>query len=87
MTVALEEMPAGGLDHLGLHAAFVDQDPNRDNEIGLGGTVSFWQDRVVAGVGWDLMANSKSYFYIGSNLIPILQALGFGESPKTGKKP
>jgi hypothetical protein len=72
---------------VGLHAAFVDQDPNRDNEIGLGGTVSFWQDRVVAGVGWDLMANSKSYFYIGSNLIPILQALGFGESPKTGKKP
>jgi hypothetical protein len=72
---------------VGLHAAFLDIDPQKDVEIGLGGALSFWHDRIIAGVGWDLMAASRPYFYIGSNLIPILQALGYGKGASAGKQP
>lgn len=72
---------------LGIHAAFLNQNPQTNTEIGMGGALSFWQDRIVAGVGWDLMNNSKSYLYVGSNLIPILQALGLGKEGAAGKKP
>lgn len=71
----------------GLHITFLDHDPAKDTEIGLGLTTSFWYDRLVAGVGWNLMNNSRPYVYVGSNLLPILQALGFGSSGGAGKKP
>lgn len=71
----------------GLHATFIDQNPQKDLEVGLGVAFSFWQDRLVAGGGVNLMDNSRGYFYIGSNLIPILQALGYGQENSTGKKP
>ena len=71
----------------GLHTAFLDHDPDQEGEIGLGGAISFCKDRIVAGVGWNLMANSRSYFYVGSNLIPILQALGYQREGGAGKKP
>lgn len=44
-------------------------------------------DRHVGGLGWNLMNNARSYVYVGSNLIPILQALGFGSPGGAGKKP
>ena len=71
----------------GLHAAFIDHDPQKSTEIGLGFSASFWKDRLITGVGWNLMDNSNPYFYIGSNLIPVLQSLGFGSSGGGGKKP
>jgi len=71
----------------GLHATFLDQNPQKELEVGLGVAVSFWEDRLVAGGGVNLMDNSRTYFYIGSNLIPILQALGYGQENSTGKKP
>lgn len=71
----------------GLHATFLDQNPQKELEVGLGVAVSFWEDRLVAGGGVNLMDNSRGYFYIGSNLIPILQALGYGQENSTGKKP
>lgn len=60
----------------GLHAAFLDQNVQKETEIGIGGTVSFWDDRVVTGFGINLMNNSKGYFYIGSDLISLLQGGG-----------
>lgn len=71
----------------GIHVAFLEQNPGKDTEIGMGLAASFWQDRIVAGIGWNLMNNSRSYLYVGSNLIPVLQALGFGNNGAAGKKP
>ena len=71
----------------GLHLTFLDQAPNKDTEIGIGLALSFWDDRLVTGAGWDLMDNSRTYVYVGSNLIPILQALGFGDATNAGRKP
>lgn len=81
---SLARFSQGGI---GLHASFIDFDPQKDAEIGLGGAVSVWHDRIVAGIGWNLMNNSRAYFYIGSNLIPVLQALGFGKEGSAGKQP
>ena len=64
----------------GLHAIFL----NFDNEsgIGLGGTISFWNDRLQFGAGWNLSANSsdegRHYFFVGSDLIGLLQTVGVG---------
>lgn len=71
----------------GVHAAFLDHEQQKEGEIGLGATVSFWRDRIVVGYGWNLMSNSRRYIYIGSNLIPILQALGYGKDGGGGKRP
>ena len=65
----------------GLHAIFL----NFDNEagIGLGGTISFWNERLQFGGGYNLSASSSDegeyYFFIGSDLIGLLQAVGLGE--------
>ena len=64
----------------GLHAIFL----NFDNEsgIGLGGTLSFWNDRLQFGAGYNLSASSSDegrlYFFVGSDLIGLLQAVGIG---------
>jgi hypothetical protein len=64
----------------GLHAIFL----NFDNEsgIGLGGTISFWNDRLQFGAGYNLSASSSDdgqlYFFVGSDLIGLLQAAGIG---------
>jgi len=64
----------------GMHAIFL----NFDNEsgIGLGGTISFWNDRLQFGAGWNLSAQSsdegRHYFFVGSDLIGLLQAVGIG---------
>lgn len=71
----------------GVHAAFLDHHATKDTEIGLGAAVSFGNDLFVAGVGANMMNNSKTYFYVGSNLIPILQKLGYAKDGGAGKKP
>jgi len=63
---------------LGMHSTFL----NFDNEsgIGLGGTLSFWNDRLQFGLGYNLSASSSDegeiYYFIGSDLIGLLQAAG-----------
>lgn len=67
---------------LGIHAAFLSFDLEDDEsvQIGLGGTFSFWENRLQAGVGYNLMSDSRDdgryYSFIGSDLIGILQSLG-----------
>lgn len=68
----------------GLHAAFLDQNAQKETEIGIGGTISLWDDRIVTGLGINLMNNSKGYFYIGSNLISLLQGGGSAKGTTKG---
>lgn len=72
---------------IGMHVAFLDQNPNKESEIGIGFALSFWQDRIVAGMGYNLMNDSKPYYYIGSNLIPLLHSMGYGLEGSAGKQP
>jgi hypothetical protein len=69
----------------GLHAAFLNQDAQSSEQIGLGVAISVWRDYLTAGIGWNLMSDSRPYYYIGTNLIPLLQALGYGKGAQAGK--
>lgn len=72
---------------VGLHAVYLNQDTQTNAEIGLGFAASCFRDFVTAGLGWNMMSDRRPYFYIGSNLIPILQALGYGNGAQAGKTP
>lgn len=67
---------------IGLHASFVDFDPGKEVEIGLGVTLSFWGERLQFGAGVNLMApsndNGRYYYFVGSDLISLLNAVGIG---------
>ena len=62
---------------LGIHAAFLNYSTDNDFEIGLGATFALWQDRLQFGYGYNLQAESsaegRTYFFIGSSLISLLQ--------------
>jgi hypothetical protein len=66
----------------GIHAAFLNFDLENDEsiQVGLGATLSLWQNRLQFGAGYNLMADSNKdggqYFFIGSDLIGILQSMG-----------
>jgi hypothetical protein len=64
---------------LGVHAILLDFDDDQATEIGLGGTFAIWGDRLQLGAGVNLMAEGddegRYYYFIGSSLIPLLQAL------------
>jgi hypothetical protein len=64
---------------IGPHAALLNFDPDNDTEIGLGLTVGLWGEILQFGAGYNLMADSSDeaqiYYYVGSSLIPMLQAL------------
>ncbi len=68
---------------LGPHATFLNFDPDEDFEVGLGGTLGLWNDRVLMGAGYNLMAEKSDeggwYFFVGSSLIALLQDLGVAE--------
>lgn len=68
---------------VGIHAAFLPYDPNNNVGIGLGTTLSFWDDRLQFGTGCNLMAESSGesqfYFFVGSDLIGLLQTIGIGK--------
>jgi hypothetical protein len=64
----------------GLHAIFLNFD--NSSGIGLGGTLSFWNDRLQFGAGYNLSASSSDegevYYFVGSDLIGLLQTVGIG---------
>ncbi len=70
------------LPAIGMHAAFLPYDAQNGAAIGLGATVSFFNDRLQFGAGYNLMATSsdegKTYLFIGSDLIGLLQVLNGG---------
>jgi hypothetical protein len=76
-----------GLDPaIGIHSAFLNFDSTIANDavqIGIGATLSLWKDRLQFGLGYNLMARSddegRRYFFIGSDLIGLLQAIGIGK--------
>ena len=64
---------------IGLHAVFLNFGPDHDAEIGLGVTGSLWDQHLQLGAGYNAMADREEdgrfYYFLGSNLIPLLQAL------------
>lgn len=71
---------------LGIHSAFTNFDSEGSNEsvqVGLGATVSFWKNRLQFGAGYNLMADSEQegryYYFVGTDLIGLLQTVGIGK--------
>jgi len=71
---------------LGIHSAFTNFSSPTSNssvQIGLGATLSFWKNRLQFGAGRNLMAKSSDegriYYFIGSDLIGLLQAIGIAK--------
>lgn len=71
---------------IGIHSAFTNfNSPTSDNsiQIGLGATLAFWRNRMQFGLGYNLMAKSKEegryYYFVGSDLIGMLQAVGLAK--------
>ena len=71
---------------IGIHSVFTNFSTPTSSEtvqIGLGATVSFWKNRLQFGYGYNLMADSndegRRYFFIGSDLIGLLQAAGIAK--------
>jgi hypothetical protein len=71
---------------LGIHSAFTNFDSEGSDEavqVGLGTTVSFWDNRLQFGAGYNLMADSdqdgRYYFFVGTDLIGLLQTIGIGK--------
>jgi hypothetical protein len=67
---------------VGIHAIFVNFDPAKEVEVGLGATLSFWKERLQFGAGVNLMAPGKDdgqyYYFVGSDLISLLNTIGIG---------
>jgi len=71
---------------IGIHSAFTNfrSDTSKETvQIGLGVTLSFWENRLQFGVGDNLMATSNDegqiYYFIGSDLIGLLQTIGLAK--------
>jgi hypothetical protein len=71
---------------IGIHSVFTNFSngtATNSVQIGLGGTLSFWKNRLQFGAGYNLMARSndqgRRYFFIGSDLIGLLQAVGLAK--------
>jgi len=68
---------------IGIHSAFLSFDGQESVQIGLGGTLSFWDGRLQGGIGYNLMSQAKDdgriYYFVGSDLIGLLQALGLAK--------
>jgi hypothetical protein len=66
----------------GLHAVFLNFGPDNDPEIGLGATIGVWDGRIQIGAGYNPFAeddrDGRFYYYVGSSLVPLLQALAPG---------
>lgn len=67
----------------GLHAVFLNFAPDNDPEIGLGASIGLWDGRIQIGAGYNPFAeesdDGRFYYYLGSSLLPLLQALSPGE--------
>jgi hypothetical protein len=71
---------------VGIHSAFLNfNSPTSSGsaQIGLGATLGFWKNRLQFGYGVNLMARSadegRNYYFIGSDLIGLLQAIGIAK--------
>lgn len=65
----------------GLHAAILNFDSEEEIEIGMGVNVGLWNGVLQAGFGYNLMGDSgagREYVFIGSSLIPLVQAVQQG---------
>lgn len=66
---------------IGIHSALLHFDGTDSDsvQIGLGGTISFWENRLQFGGGINLMADGKDdgliYYFVGTDLIGILQTI------------
>lgn len=64
---------------VGMHATLLNFDASNDAEIGLGVTFGFWNDLLLFGAGFNPLADDardgRVYYFIGSSLIPLLQAM------------
>jgi hypothetical protein len=68
---------------IGPHALLLQFDSEEEVEIGLGVTLGFWDGVFQLGTGLNLMADEaedRPYFYVGSSLISVAQALQRGFS-------
>ncbi len=77
---------------IGLHAVFLNFFPDKEVEIGLGASISFGGEWIVAGAGYNLFNEGKDdgefYYFVGTSLIPILQTIGaLPGSGGAGEKP
>lgn len=67
----------------GLHAVFLNFGPDNDPEMGLGASIGLWDNRIQLGAGYNPFADAtddgRFYYYLGSSLLPLLQALTPGE--------
>lgn len=66
---------------IGPHALLLQFDSEEEVEIGLGVTIGFWDGVFQLGTGLNLMADEaedRPYFYVGSSLISVAQALQRG---------
>ena len=64
---------------VGPHAAILPFNQDKEVEIGLGLTAAVWNGILQAGIGWNLMSDdddSSLYYFVGSSLIPLVQAVG-----------
>jgi hypothetical protein len=68
----------------GLHAILLDMDPNISNEFGIGPCLSFWEGRLLFGAGINLSDQQRVYYYIGSNLLTLLNSLGVASTSTSG---
>ena len=71
---------------IGIHSAFTNFSSGTSSDsvqIGIGGTLSLWKDRLQFGLGYNLMARppneGRYYLFIGSDLIGLLQAVGIAK--------
>lgn len=65
----------------GLHAAILNFDSEEEIEIGMGVNLGLWNGVLQAGFGYNLMGDSgygREYVFIGSSLIPLVQAVQQG---------
>ena len=66
---------------IGIHSALLHFDGTDSDsvQLGLGGTISFWENRLQFGGGINLMADSVDdgliYYFVGTDLIGILQTI------------
>jgi len=69
----------------GIHATFLNVDPDTEVEVGMGATLAMWGDRLQIGGGVNLMvgddAAGRYYGFVGSDLIALLNAAGVGSKP------
>lgn len=82
---AVAGLARGLAPSLGIHATFLNADPDAAIEVGLGATLALWGDRLQLGGGVNLMAadatSGRYYSFVGSDLISLLNSAGLGVKP------